>query len=120
MVALPGEAYAQVAEAWWCRLALELLQAVHADPRTARMVGDNLAVIRYGAGTQRLRRTALQQVVDAALPTTLAAGWILDWLAVRRRFNQAADAVATEAVQWAHRLRRQGERAPSQRVEWFT
>ena len=54
-VALPWNASAQLAEAYGCRAALELLDSVDADCRRARIVGDNLAVVRYGAATAGLR-----------------------------------------------------------------
>ena len=47
-VALPWDASAQLAEAHVCRAALELLEGARGGRLMARVVGDNLAVIRYG------------------------------------------------------------------------
>ena len=76
-------------------------------------------MIRYGAATQRLRRPAFQSVMDAGLTRIAASGWSCVWRAVRRRFNQAADAVATEALTWARRLHSEGYRQPIGYIEWF-
>jgi hypothetical protein len=59
------------------------------------VVGDNLAAIRYGAGTGRYRRLHLAQQMDFALRQASEAGWTLTWQAVRRRLNKAADRLAT-------------------------
>ena len=118
-VAIPRVATAQMAEALGCRAALELLRHVEGDGRRARVVGDNLAVVRYGAGTARIRRPQIQAHLELALSQAARAGWVLDWQAVRRRLNKAADAMATEAVHWAHKLRAQGCLQPTLAFEWF-
>eukprot|EP00969_Alexandrium_andersonii_P238105 10510037-Alexandrium_andersonii.AAC.1 len=59
-VALPSVASSPEAEAWGCRLALEL--AIGHDPPPARpfsTVGDNLGVVRHAAAVGRLRRAPL-------------------------------------------------------------
>ena len=72
-------------------------------------MGDNLGVIRYGAGTARLRRIEMQMHLEPVLADAYAAGWALDWQAVRRRLNTEADALATRGVFWAARLARTGD-----------
>ena len=60
IVALPDVDNAQIAEATGCRAALAALVHTDATHRAARVVGDNLAVVRYGAGTGRFQRPILQ------------------------------------------------------------
>ena len=116
--AIPWPAGAQVAEAVGCRLALDMLVALQPPSRAARIVGDNLAVVRYGAGTARLRRPELQAHLEGALGRALAAGWRLQWCAVRRRLNRAADALALEGRLWAQRLLRTSTQGIQYRTEW--
>ena len=75
MAALPGETCSQVAEAWGCRLATGLLQACRTELRRVRGSGDNLAVVRYCAAQGRLRRPAMQAVVEPGLAALGRAGW---------------------------------------------
>ena len=103
-IAIPWDAGAQTAEAIGCGAALHLLAALSPPHRAARIVGDNLAVIRYCAGSARLRRTTMQAHLEPNLATTLARGWRLAWQAVRRRLNQAADSLATAGTRWARTL----------------
>ena len=116
--AIPWPASAQVAEAVGCRLALSLLTALRPERRAARVVGDNLAVVRYGAGTARLRQTELQAHLELGLGQALSAGWRLLWCAVRRRLNQAADALAAEGRAWADRLAGEGAIRIQARIDW--
>ena len=118
-VALPWDASAQVAEAVGCRTALALLAELRPRTRAARVVGDNLAVVRYCAGSARLRRPELQAHLEVGLGEVLAGGWRLRWQAVRRRLNTAADGLATEGLQWAAQLRRRGDAALRLQVEWL-
>ena len=53
---LPRGADSQVAEAWGGRMALELAADELRDGEAVTIVGDNLAVVRYCAGTGRLLR----------------------------------------------------------------
>ena len=73
-------------------------------PRRAIISGDNLAVVRYGAGLGRLRREAMFSRLDGRIGALLSRGWQLTWRAVRRRLNRAADARATGGVRWAGAL----------------
>ena len=97
-VALPGTQLAVVAEAWGCRVGLDLLLQCQPSLRACRVVGDNLAVVRYGAGHGRTRRTEVQAVLEGALGRATALGWRLSWLAVNRRLNEAADAAASRGL----------------------
>ena len=67
VVAIPWNASAQLAEAFGCRAALELLWRYGNGVGRARVVGDNLAVIRYCAGTARLRARPQQALLEEAL-----------------------------------------------------
>ena len=118
VVALPGVNNAQVAEACGCRAALALLASTRDLGRAARVVGDNLAVIRYGAGTGRFKRLILQAQLEQALAPLAARGWTLTWQAVRRRLNKAADRLATLGVFWAEALRRTGRTEMAQHTVW--
>ena len=108
VVAIPWDASAQVAEAHGCRAALRLLQVYAGGERRARVAGDNLAVIRYGAGTAGMRVTPQQALLEVALGETYTKGWDLDWQAVRRRLNTEADGLATMGVYQAARCAAQG------------
>ena len=117
-VAIPWDAGAQVAEAFGCCAALSLLEHVDTDPRSARIVGDNLGVIRYCAGTARLRRATMQAQLERSVGNVLARGWSLTWQAVRRRLNTAADVLATSGVRWAAQLADAGQYAVQTHVQW--
>ena len=119
LVALPGEPHAQVAEAWGAKLAVDLLTAHAPGDRRAQVIGDNLAVVRYGAERGALRRPGMHGPLAAALARAAEKGWHLSWTAVRRRLNEAAAAAATSAVHWAHQLRQQGHTDPVTHIEWF-
>ena len=84
-LALPEEQYAQVAEAWGCRLALELVGKIKGRPSQVRIVGDNLAVVRFGAGEGRLQRAHMAALIGPAIGALHLRGWSLQWEAVRRR-----------------------------------
>ena len=108
-----------MAEAIGCRTALSLLELVNTNQRSARIAGDNLGVIRYCAGTARLRRVAMQAQLELSLGNVLAQGWSLTWQAVRRRLNTSADALATAGVQWAARLADTGQYSTQTQVSWI-
>eukprot|EP00959_Pyramimonas_sp_CCMP1952_P102340 2140890-Pyramimonas_sp.AAC.1 len=62
-IALPPGTSAQVAEAQGCRIGVGmLLKGV--KERRARVVGDTLGAIRYGATTQRFRALRMQGLVE--------------------------------------------------------
>ena len=108
VIALPGSDNAQFAETSGCRAGLGLLPAADPDLRAARIAGDNLAVVRYGAGTGRYRRLQLCDQMDQGLRPLAERGWMLSWIAIRRRLNKAADRLATLGVFWAARLKAAG------------
>ena len=116
IIAIPTATNAQLVEATGCRGALDLLLHAHPRSATARVAGDNLAAVRYGAGTGRYRRIALQAQMEHGLQRLATAGWTLIWQAVRRRLNRAADALATLALAWASALFADGCRS----VQTFT
>ena len=74
-------------------------------------MGDNLAVIRYGAATASLRARVQQAVMEVALADTYLLGWQLDWQAVRRHLNTEADALATQGIHLAAAEADQGRQA---------
>ena len=49
VIGLPGQAHAQVAEAYGCRIGLQMLADPQRRLRAARVAGDNLNVVRYCA-----------------------------------------------------------------------
>ena len=110
-VALPSEAWSPIAEAWGLRLALHLACRHVEAGHSLRVVGDNVAVVRFGAAQGRLRNPDHEALISPVLCEALVRGVRLSWAAVRRRYNRAADAVATEGVRWAARLARVGEAA---------
>ena len=120
VIALPDIDDSQVAEATGCRSALAALANVTTDVRAARVVGGNLAVVRYGAGTGRFQRSLLQAQMELALGPLAQRGWRLQWQAIRRRLNKAADRLATLGVFWAEVLRRPGARGVRTHVVWHT
>ena len=103
-IALPLVPHAQEGEAWGARAALALLVGAPSGPRRARICGDNLGVVRFCATTGRLRRIAMHGPLEGPLADTALAGWDLQWTAVPRRLNEAADAIATCAVMEAARI----------------
>ena len=117
MVAIPWNATAQMAEAMGCCAALALLRRAQGGPRRARIVGDNLAVIRYGAATASLSAIPQQAVLEVALIDAYTAGWRLEWQAVRRHLNTAADALATEGICLAAREALEGRGSIVTRVQ---
>ena len=109
-----------MAEAWGCHAGLRLLAELRPVARLARVVGDNLAVVRFGAGAARLRRPAMHGLISPPLGHLEGAGWTLEWRAIRRRLNCAADAVATAGVYAAARHAAAGHFAPVLRTVWHT
>ena len=107
-VAIPSQHYAAYAEAFGCRTALIWLVARGGYARAARVAGDNLAVVRYCAQVGRLRRLAIQRLLEASLANVYARGWCLDWVAVRRILNKEADALATAGIMRAARMAETG------------
>ena len=54
----------------------------------------------------------MQGLLEHPLEFIAAQGWDTEWVAVRRRFNKAADAGATDAVRRARREYNAGLRSP--------
>ena len=97
-VLLPAESDAQVAEAWGAHAALSLLDVVP-PAVSVRIAGDNLAVVRYCAAHGRLRRPDMAMPLERPLGDLSLSGRTVEWMAVPRRLNGAADAIATHALQ---------------------
>ena len=102
--ALPGEEHAQVAEAWGGRLALQLLRTRASGHGRPQAVGDNLAVVRYGAAEGMLTKATLCMVLGPEIARCAEVGILPDWCAVRRRHKGSADAIATLALHEARRM----------------
>ena len=115
----PVGCLAQVAEAIGCRMALALLLELSPAARAARVVGDNLAVVRYGAGTARIRRAEIQSHLEISLSAAVAAGWRLSWQAVPRRLNGDADSLAAEARRWAANLQAEHVLQTQVTIDWL-
>ena len=111
-VSLPGQQWAPIAESYGLRLAVSLLLECSASPKTARMVGDNLAIVRYAASQGRLKHPSMQMVLDEPLKDLVSSGWETCWFAVRSKVNAAAHACANEALLLAGKLRALGRLAP--------
>eukprot|EP00974_Lingulodinium_polyedra_P041084 3948152-Lingulodinium_polyedra.AAC.1 len=70
---------------------------MHPDlpPGPVTVVGGNLGVVRYCAATAGSQSSGLRNVLDDPLMEAACRGRRLRWLAVRRHYNKAADALAT-------------------------
>ena len=81
-------------------LAYGVLVLAHAcnHPGPIAILGDNLPIIRLGACNSRLRSDPVWPEVEDALLLLARRQWRPQWHAVRRHFNQAADALATMGV----------------------
>ena len=95
------------AEALGLRAAIALAGLVLGTPQNIRVVGDNLPVLRMAAANGRIRTPGIWELLEAPLMHTALQNWNCKWVAVRRKFNTAADKLATlgtvEAVQMAAR-----------------
>ena len=67
VIGLPGEAHAQVAEAYGCRAGLRMLLDIRCEVRAARVAGDNLNVVRYCASEGRIRKPLVQELLEGPL-----------------------------------------------------
>ena len=82
------------------------------------MAGDNLKVIRYFASEGRTRKPQIQELLEGPVGDCAVRGWALNWAAVRRRENEAADEAATEGVYMAAGLAEQGVGAGGRGGTW--
>ena len=100
-------------------MAMSLLLGCPHSDRRARVCGDSLAVFRHCASQGRLRRPAMQAVLEPALARVCTGAWRVTWRAIRRRLNMAADACAAEGVFWAWRLMDETVTERRLRVRWL-
>ena len=56
--------------------------------------------------------------MDQGLRPLAERGWLLNWIAIRRRLNKAADRLATLGVFWAARLKAAGSNTVSVWTVW--
>ena len=72
-----------------------------------QVVGDNLPVLRMAATNGRVRTPGIWELLEAPVTHAALQEWNCRWVAVRRKFNSAADKLATvgtlEADQMAAR-----------------
>ena len=94
------------AEALGGRLGLGVLLDLSPRRRAARMVGDNLPVVRFGANNARLRRTRMHMQLEDSIASILDQGWKLQWYAVPRRLNEEANRLAREGAAEARNILR--------------
>ena len=102
-VAAPAFRNSMLAEAVGLATGISLIRCFMGFPRPVTVLGDNLPLLRLAAATGRLRPDGMWAVVEAALMYVAAHGWSVDWVAVRRHRNCAADAAATHGVRDALR-----------------
>ena len=86
------------AEAAGLSHAVSLMLACLPDPLATEILGDNLGVIRLGAGNARCRCDRVWQETEGALMALAGQRWPTVWTAVRRCYNKTADALATLGV----------------------
>ena len=86
------------AEAAGLATALALIVACLPQAEPLEVMGDNLAVLRLSAGNARIRADAVWSELEGTLMHTAGQRWPIIWTAVRRSFNGAADALATQGV----------------------
>ena len=118
--AIPWATSATEAEAWGLRVGLGLIRQAgsQAASRKLEVFGDNLAVVRFGAGTGRVRDPSVWALISAPLAQCLGVGWGVRWHAVRRRFNTAADAAASKARDEASAMASAGQTEATIRARW--
>ena len=124
-MAIPGLTSAPLAESHACGLALMLL-AEYSETRAmgigqllrARVIGDCVPVVRYGAAQARFRCLAQRAPIDEGLERAGRRGWRLGWQAVGRAQNKAAHEVASSAASWASSLVHAGQVHPRVLIEW--
>ena len=95
-------------------MALRLLRTQFGTPCCVRIIGGNLPIIRYCAGTGRIRRPGLHHILDEELALAAGPGWHIEWVAVWRRFNTKADEAATNGCRRAAALAGHGHSRPEE------
>ena len=116
-VAAPAFRNSMLAEAVGLATGISLIRCFLGFPRPITVLGDNLPLLRLAAATGRLRTDGIWAVVEAALMYVAAHGWNVDWVAVRRHRNCAADAAATDGVRDALRA---GVSSPTVARVWLS
>ena len=92
---------APVAEAWGGNAALQLLMGSGYQFRHAKIVGDNLVVVRLLAWQGTIMQPHVEFALDSAINRVSMGHWRLACEAVWRRWNRAADSVAVAAKRMA-------------------
>ena len=82
------------AEAFGGRLCLAVLLDTITGRQSARIVGDNLPVARYGSNSARLRRTHMHMLLGDSIAAVIGQGWRTQWYAVRNALNTEAHRLA--------------------------
>ena len=99
--AIPSLEDSLSAEAAGLRLGIALASTLLPRRQHLGIVGDNLPVIRLGAGNGRIRTPGIWELVEAALLHIADRDQPCQWTAVRRHYNKTADALATIGTQRA-------------------
>ena len=66
-------------------------------------------MVRYCASERKICKPHIQELLEGPLGDCAVRGRAMNWAAVRRRENEAADEAATEGVYMAARLAEQGD-----------
>eukprot|EP00974_Lingulodinium_polyedra_P108817 10531617-Lingulodinium_polyedra.AAC.1 len=74
---------------------MDTILRVDCPPGLVKCSGDNLGIVRFCAGAGRLAEPHLHGILDGRLCRAAREGKAVGWLAVRRRYNKAADEAAT-------------------------
>ena len=93
-----------------------MLLDIRCEVRAAGVAGDNLNVVRYCASEGRIRKPRIQELLGGPLGNCAVRGWAMNWAAVRRRENEAADEAATEGAYVAAGMAEQGSTEPITRI----
>ena len=88
--------------------------------RSLHIAGDNLAVVRSAAAQGKLHDPSHEGLIAQPLAALPVKGLIPSWSAIRRRFNSAADRLATIAVRCADQVVSAGRLNPEISTHWYS
>ena len=94
-IACPNLGDSMSAEAAGLRLGIALVVRTLPHAASVGILGDNLPVMRLGAGNGKIRTPGIWEILEAPLLHIAVREWRCQWFAVRRRYNKSADALAT-------------------------
>ena len=117
--AIPTLEDSMSAEAAGLRLGIALASKLLPRSSLIGIVGDNLPVMRLGAGNGRIRTPGIWEIVEAPLLYMANRALPCQWTAVRRQYNKTADALATIGTHMAVDCVANGQLRPTIRY-WTT